>query len=234
MSIVRFLFFCGLFLVLDFTYLFTNHFKGDYDSLTIAIMNNSIGYNNLYIIVGIVVTVMFVLSLNKISFIKDSSFIVRNGKKNYLKYLVKDVSISATLFSSEFVMAEMLICTIRFKNELLVDTRFYWCCILYAVMLCGYFLTVGISTVLINILCGFSKASYIFSIVLFLAINSLILLNIRISPLYFSQFISDWFTNGYFNYLDYIMNLMKCLCVCLAINYLANIILLRKDLIFNE
>lgn len=234
MNIVRFLFFCGLFLALDFTYVFTNHFESDYDSLTIAIMNSSIGYNNLYVVIGIVVSIMFILNLNKIRFVRDPAFIIRNGKKNYLRYLVKDVLISAVLFSSEFVMAEILICTIRFKNELLIDTGFYWCCILYSVMLCGYFLIVGISTVLINILCNFSKTSYIISIVFFLALNSLVLLNIRISPLYFSQFISDWFTDGYFNYLDYTTNVITSLCVFWGINYLANIVLLRKDLIFNE
>lgn len=233
-GIVRFLFFCALFLMLDSVYLFTDYFESDYESLTIAIMDNSVGYNNLYIIVGIVVTAIYILSLSRINFVKDSTFIVRNGKKNYLKYLVKDASISAILISFEFVFAQVLVCTVRFKNELLRDTAFYQCCILYMLMLCSYFLTVGISTVLISIILGQSKASYLISAAIFIALNSLILCNIEISPLYFSEFISDWFTSGCFDWLEYIINIIKCMCAFLAMNYLANIILLRKDLIFDE
>lgn len=233
-NILQFIFFCLLFSALDYVYLFSDYYESDYDALTVAIMDDSVGYNNLYMIAGIVVTVIYILSLNRINFINNPAFVLRKGKRKYLKYLAGDALISAVLISFEFVGAEALICSVRFKNELLTDTGFYVCCVLYMIMLFGYFSIVGISTVLIDIAFGRGKASSIVSSALFIALNSLILLDINISPLYYSQFISYWFSKGEFNYLEYIINIVKCFCVFAAIYCIAEFALLRKDLIFDE
>lgn len=214
-------------------YIWDARSRSDYDLLSL-IMNNNVGYNYLYYLPGIILTVMYVLELGKLNFMKDSAFVIKNGKKKYIKYLVKDALISAALYSTEFVAAEALICTIRFESELLQSTGFYWCCILYAVMLCGYFVLVGILTILINIIFSFGKVGSLVSIVFFLLLNSLIIIRIRISPVYYANFLNDWFEIGTFNYIQYILNLVKCVCLFLSINYLTQIVYLRKDVIFNE
>lgn len=231
---VRFLFFSLLFLALDFVYIFTNYFNNDYETLTTAIMDNSVGYNNLYYIAGIVVTIVYIISINRIAVLSNSALVVQKGKSGYVKYFLKKVIIDALLISIEFVGAQALICTFRFKSELLIDTGFFQCCVLYSISLFGYFTLVGISEILINIIFNFNKFSCIITIALFVGINSLILCGVNISPVYFSEFIADWFQNGSFDYLEYIINIFKCSCSVLVIFYVSNIIFQRKDLIFDE
>ncbi len=231
-NILRLAFFSFLFLALDYPYIWDVYSRSDYELLT-CIMN-VIGYNYLYYIPGIIVTVMYVFELSKLNFAKDSAFVIRNGKNKYIRLLVKNALVNAALYSAEFVVAEVLVCTIRFESELLRDTGFYWCCILYAVMLCCYFAFVGILTILINVIFNFGKIGNFVSIVFFLLLNSLTLININVSPVYYADFISAWFENGTFNYIQYILDFVKCLCLFLAINYLTQIVYLRKDVIFNE
>lgn len=232
-NIFRFAFFSFIFLALDYPYIWDVYSRSDYELLTL-IMKDTIGYNNLYYFPGIIVTVMYVFELSKLNFAKDSAFVTRNGKNKYIKYLVKDALINSALYSAEFVAAEALICTIRFESELLRDTGFYWCCILYALMLCGYFAFVGILTILINVVFNFGKIGDFVSIAFFLLLNSLTLINIDVSPVYYVCFISAWFENGTFNYIQYILDFVKCLCLFFAINYLTQIVYLRKDVMFNE
>ena len=232
-NIIRFAFFCFLFLTLDYVYLWDAYLRSDYDLLTI-IMSDYIGYNNTYYFPGIIVTVMYVLGLNKISFVNNSAFVMRKGKKKYIRYLTKDALIDAVLYSVEFVSAEVLICAIRFENELLQDTGFYWCCILFALMLCGYFAVVGVTTILIDVIFSFGKISAFVSIAFFMLLNSLTLINVDISPVYYASFLDNWFENGTFDYIQYILNFVKCICMFLAIHYLTQMVHLRKDVIFNE
>lgn len=232
-NIYRFAFFCVLFLALDYVYMWGSNSRSDYEAL-LCIMNDGTGYNFTFYFPGIIVTVFYLLGLNKIKFMKDSSFVIRNGKNKYIKYLAKDALIDAALCSAEFVAAEALICTIRFENALLQDTGFYWCCVLFAVMLCGYFAVVGITKILIDVIFGFGKAGDLISIVFFLLLNSLMIIDVYISPVYYASILSDWFENQTFNYIQYILNLVKCLCLFFAVNYLARIVYLRKDVIFNE
>lgn len=77
---MRFALFNVLFLSLDYVYLFSDYFSNDYESLTIAIMDNSVGYNNLFYIAGIVATVIFIIDINHIISIGNSALVVRKGK----------------------------------------------------------------------------------------------------------------------------------------------------------
>lgn len=232
-EIIRFTFFCFLFFTLNHVYIWDAFSRSDYELLTI-IMNNNVTYNHLYNFPGIIVTVMYILALNKTNYTKESSFIIRKGKKKFIGYLAKDALINAFLYSTWFVAAEVLICTIRFKIDLLIDTGFYWCCILYVIILCGYFAFVGISTILINVFFNFRKASNLFAIMFFLLLNSLIIIHIDISPVYYANFLVEWFTYETFNYIQYILNLVKCVCLFFVTYYLTQMLYLRKDVIFDE
>ena len=231
---MRFALFNVLFLSLDYVYLFSDYFSNDYESLTIAIMDNSVGYNNLFYIAGIVATVIFIIDINHIISIGNSALVVRKGKSGCIRYFLFKVLIEAMLISIEFVGAEALICSIRFKSQLLFDTNFYQCCILYAVSLLGYFAVVGTTEVLIYVLLNFNKVSSIIVIAMFVGLNSLILCGLDISPIYYSMFISEWFQQNSFNVIEYAFDLLKCICIVLVNFYLSNIIFHRKDLIFNE
>lgn len=233
-DVIRLAFFCVLFSALDSVYLFTDFFESDYDSLSIAIMDDAVGYNNLYMIVGIVLTAIYILGLNRMDFLNNSAVVVKLGKKRYIARLAGNVLLQAFAISFEYVFAEVLVCSVRFTNRLLVDTGFYQCCILYMLMLFSYFSVVGMSTVLIIIITGRNKVGYLFSIAFFVALNSLALCNIKISLLYSSEFISAWFTRGDFNWLEYVINIAKSVCSFMAIKIVCEIILPRKDMIFDE
>ena len=232
-SFFRFAFFCFLFFTLDYGYILDIYSESDFVSL-VCVMSNTFGYNHLLYFPGIVITLMYIFELGKLSFVKESAFVIRNGKNRYIRLLAGNALVNAVLFAAEFVGVVVLFCTIRFENELLQSTKFYWCCILYAVMLCGYFSIVGISTILIKVIFNFGKAGAFVSVVFFLLLNSLNLINIDISPVYYADFIGGWFRNQEFNYIQYIIDLTKCVCLFLTINYLTQMVYLRKDVIFNE
>lgn len=234
-DILRFFFFCFLFCSLCYSPLFTDYFPSDYIGFTESVMDINLGYNNLWFIPGIVVTVLCAVSTNRIAYLRDSSFVVQKGKHGYMKYFFSRAVLNAFLISAEFVGAEVVICTIRYKNALLLDTGFYQCCALYMLSLFGYFAIVGITQVLMTVVVNFNNISCVLTIVLLCGLSSLHeYRGLDISPVYFSNFISAWFQQGTFDWLIYVLHLLICLCVVFALFYIANIIFQRKDLIFNE
>ncbi len=229
----RILFFCLLFLLMDYRYISKGKNYNDYYILSNSIMSINIGYNNLSLIVGIVITTLFVLGLRTV-LVESPVSLVRYGKKRFVNKNLSNILLDSFLISIEYVGITIIFCLISFDVRILLESGFFLCVFLYCLMLCMYFYVVGATTFLIKV-AFYSKKIYIFiSLFIFFALAATPHISHNISPVYFCGFIEEWFNTGYFNYFNYIMCLSKCILFDFLISLVCKLVVEKKDFLYDQ
>ncbi len=206
--LLRIVFFVAIFLMMDYKYISGYRAFDNYDVLSTYIMSTSVGYNNLFLIVGMVVTGLFVSGLNNV-FIESPISIIKYGKKRFYRKNVTKTLKDSLFISIEYIGVTVAFCLKFFNINLLLDSGFFFCVILYTIMMWIYFSVVGLTTYIMKILLD-SKKIYVFiSGGIFFLLAGAKYISIEISPVYFSSFIDDWFASGYFNVFSYLLCFVK-------------------------
>ncbi len=223
----RICFFSFLFLLTDFRYISIDKYSGSYSVLSEAIMSTSVGYNNLFLIVGIVVTSLYVFGLSNI-LIESPLILIKCGKNRFYNKNIKNIFFDSLLIAIEYVGIIVAFCLCFFDITLLYDSGFFLCVLLYCAMLCMYFFTVGSVTLLIKILMG-SKIYVFVSAVIFFVLAALQNSASHFSPVYFCNFVDRWFLLGKFDIIDYVKDLMICLLYILIAILFGKLTFSKKD-----
>lgn len=234
LNTLRSVLFIIMFLMMDGSYISGGRDLLTSSNLSNAIMDVDVGYNNLFYIVGLLVTAMYILGLNYYFNGFHSVYAVKRGRQYFYRKMVSCILMDSFFISLEYVGSTVVVCTFAFRFSVLLESGFYLCCLLYLLMLFFYFALVGISTVVIRILVNFKKIYLLLSSVLFFGLAGLDVFQIEISPVYFCSFITEWFISGTFDAMNYAVCAVKCILSVAAIYILGNILILRKDILFDE
>ncbi len=223
-----------LFILMDFRYLGFNYGLEDYSIISGTIFSLAIGYNNLFLIVGLVVTAIYIFGLNYTQTRIDAHLLIRYGKNSIVNRSIIDMIIDSLLLSTEFVGVMLIFCMIHFNNSFLMEIGFFNCCVLYVVSLSGYFLSVGMLALLVKLLLHLNRVYLIITTFIVFLVNGLDLIGIKVSPLYYSEFASEWFQLGAFDIGTYAFNLIKCFLISLWGYLFIRILLVKMDFMENE
>lgn len=223
-------FFIVSWILMNISY-FINHQIGNISTLT-AMMTN--GYNGISRYVGMCMPIIYTLFFSRFIRINDSTLIIRYGKANFSVYETKNILLSTLLFVFEYVAVNFVFCIIIFPFEVLVSTKYFLCIGLYFITLYLYFSIIGISMLIIRNVMNFNKLYIPVTAILFPVLTSLSNISVNISPVLCSDFIWDWFNYNTFNFLEYILNIVKMTIVIFIFAILHKLIFLKKDILINE
>ncbi|MFR5876106.1 MAG: hypothetical protein ACLUFN_06415 [Eubacterium sp.] len=204
------------------------------DVFTNIFMSSQNKYNDSSTFVGYILTIIFLLSLNRCINKPVDSFIIRYGKDRFLKINITYTFIHAFLFSFEYWIVNFIFICFTFDWQILINSNFFTCSILYFLTRFLYFLTIAIFAVFIKVLFNYKKIHIIISSLIILAINTLPSLMINKGIILFAGFIDDWMQEGTFDLIDYVKNALICIIVSAILATAARLVFLKKDILINE
>ncbi|MBQ3497504.1 MAG: hypothetical protein IJA87_00085 [Clostridia bacterium] len=218
---------------MDYRYLYDYRAFDDYNVLSNCIMSTNVGYNNLFLITGIVVTALYIAGLNNV-FVDSSILVLKYGKEKYYKQNLMRVFIDSLLMSIEYIGTTVVFCLIFFNTNLLVESGFFICCLLYTVLVWLYFSIVGFTSYIVRIFLA-SKKIYVFvSAAIFFLLAGAKYISLEISPVYCCAFIDDWFSLGYFDVWNYALCIIKDVLTIVLLMLTGSWIFTKKDFLYEK
>lgn len=231
--ILRIVFFVALFLLMDYRYVYDFRAFDDYDILSNCIMSTNVGYNNLFLIAGIVVTVLFITGLDNI-FFDSPIFIIKYGKEKFFSINLIRVIGDSLIIAVEYIGTTVVFCLIFFNTELLAESGFFICCLLYTILAWLYFSVVGFTAYILKIVLKSQKIYMIVSSAVFFLLAGAKYISVEISPIYYCAFIDDWFASGYFDVLSYILCIVKDVLIIVILKLAGYRIFAKKDFLYEK
>lgn len=205
------------------------------DFFKMHIVSSSLGYNNLYQIVGVTFTVLFVLSSARVLDMDNPYMLIKYNRDGFVKHKIKRMAVNTVLFVLEYIVVHIFFCIIFCKFSVLNEVRFFLCMLLFYISLFEYFIIVGMSMQFLQYLFKFKNAYMVVPIILFCALTiGQNTLGVNIAPVYFSDFISDFVESGIFDWYSYAVNTVETVIVFFILAILSRITFLKRDIIIDE
>ena len=205
------------------------------DFFSFNLINPEMAYTNLHQVVGVTFAILFILTSARVLNMKNPYELIKYNRDGFVKHKIKGIIINALIFVFEYLIIHVLFCIILCDFSVLLEVKFFPCIALFYISLTEYFLIIGISMLFLQYLLKFSNAYIALTAIVFclLAIASNDL-GIRISPVYFSDFIQDFAQSGGFNWFEYAVNLIETIIVFFILAISSRLIFLKRDIIINE
>lgn len=205
------------------------------DFFSACLVNPALGYNNLFQIVGVTFTILFVLSSARVLVLDNTCFLVKYNRDGFVKHKIKKMAINTALFVLEYIAVQVIFCIIFCKFSLLIELNFFICMLLLYVSLFEYFIIVGMSMLFFQYLFNFKNVYIVVPAIIFIGLAFFeYKFGIDIAPVYFSGFIGNFIELGIFDWLDYLVNIIETVIVFLILAIMSRIVFLKKDIIVDE
>lgn len=221
-------------LVSNYKYLPQGERISDFQVLANQFMSTRVGYNGALFSLGYVMTLLFAFSFFVNFRIVDSSLIVKYGKDRFILNESKKGILHTLWFSLGYCGINAIMIIAVCDIQMLIDSKFFTCNLLYLVSMFMYFLVLSAVMQLLRITFGFNKFYLIVSAAIFFAVNSLPYMMLDKGLIFFSSFMLDWFQSGSFDAVEYIRYFGICAIVVAICIVATRLIFMKKDIIFNE
>lgn len=221
-------------LLSNYKYLPQGEKISDFQVLTNNLMNPYAGYNSEFFSLGYIMTLLFSFSFFMNFKIVDSSLIVKHGRDRFVLNEFKNGIVHTLWFALGYCGVNTIMIVILCDIQMLIDSKFFVCSLLYFVSMFMYFLVLSAVMQLFRITFGFNRFYLVASAVLFFAVNSLPYMMLDKGLIFFSSFIFDWFQSGAFDTFEYMRYFVVCALIAAICITAARFIFIKKDIMFNE
>ncbi len=225
-----------LFLVMDIRYFIPENMK-DYDSqatlLVGTIMQSSVGYLHTFLVIGLVLTGLFIFGLSCCVLKIEDRDIIARGRIGFILNSFAKISKDAFIISMEFVGVLLAFTYIYFDAIVLSNYKTILCLTFYTIVLVLYFLFLGSIYLLLQVLLNFNSYVLLLEVGTVFLFNGLGQIGLRISPVYSCDFIVSWFANNTLDTIDYLSNALLTISLSIFAVVAAIFIFERRDIIID-
>lgn len=194
-----------------------------------------LGYLNLFQIVGMTMTILFVLTCARVLALDDTYFLIRLKRDGYVKHKAKKTAVTAFLFTVEYTAVHIFYSLIFCKLSVLGEVKFFQCMGLFFIGVFEYFLIVGACMQFLQYLFRFSGLYMAIAVMVFIFLTTAhARLGIEISPAFFGDTAQSLAYYGEFDWYTLIVNAIETAVVCPMFIILGRLIFLKRDIIIYE